>query len=376
MDKNLLILSLSPLHKDPRVLRQINWLKDEYKITTVGLTPSKIEGLDHVNYTEAASPPLKKLRRILKLLTKDYDSFYWRDEKKEIVEKLRGKKFSKIIANDFDTLPMAFALAGGGGEDTKILFDAHEYAPQHLEDQWEWRLLVQPIAQDICRKFIPKVDAASTVCQSIAEKYEENFGRKFALITNAPDYAADLSPTPVNADKIRMIYHGVASESRETDKQIEMMKFLDKRYELNLMIIGQDSYINKLKNLARGFENIKFLPPVETREIPRFTNQFDIGLFLLPPTNTNYQYALPNKFFEYIQARLAIAIGPSVEMSRVVKKYDLGVVADDFTPQSMAKTVEGMSVEKINYYKSQSHKYAYELSADSNREKFLEMVNS
>lgn len=372
MSNNLLILSISPLHSDPRVLRQINWLKDKYKITTVGITASKFKNINHLDYVEKASPPLKKISRIFRLLIRDYESFFWRDEKKEIVEKLKNEKFSNIIANDFDTLPIAFALAS---EDTKILFDAHEYAPQHFEDQLEWRLLVQPMALDICRKFIPKVSKASTVCESIAQKYEENFGKKFAVITNAPDFA-ELFPTPVNADKIRIIYHGVASESRKTDKQIEMMRYLSNRFELNLMIMGEAFYIEKLENLAREFENIKFLPPVKTKEIPHFTNQFDIGLFLLPPTNTNYQYALPNKFFEYIQARLAVAIGPSLEMQRFVKNYDLGIVSNDFSPQSMAKAIEQLSAEKIKYYKSQSNKYAFETSADGNKEKFLELFES
>ena len=55
-------------------------------------------------------------------------------------------------------------------------------------------------------------------------------------------------------------------------------------------------------------------------ELPRMANDYDVGLYLLPPTNFNQRYALPNKFFEFIQGRLAIAIGPSPEMAKLVER--------------------------------------------------------
>ena len=48
--------------------------------------------------------------------------------------------------------------------------------------------------------------------------------------------------------------------------------------------------------------------------------EYDIGLFILSPINFNYYHALPNKLFEFIQARLAIAVSPSPEMARIVHR--------------------------------------------------------
>jgi hypothetical protein len=114
------------------------------------------------------------------------------------------------------------------------------------------------------------------------------------------------------------------------------------------------------------YSNINFIEPVNINDIPKHTNQYDIGVFLLPPTNFNYTYALPNKFFEFIQARLAIAIGPSPEMAAVVKTYDLGAVSEDFTAESLAKKIKDLSVEKIMYYKKQCNKYASDLCVEKN----------
>ena len=90
-----------------------------------------------------------------------------------------------------------------------------------------------------------------------------------------------------------MIYHGSASQSRQTHKQIEMMRFLDERFELSLMILEQPDYIESLKKSAQPFNNVKFLPPVGTNEIAAFTNQFEVGIYSLPPTNP--PLAFPNR---------------------------------------------------------------------------------
>ncbi len=91
-------------------------------------------------------------------------------------------------------------------------------------------------------------------------------------------------------------------------------------------------------------------------------------------TNLNYKYALPNKLFEFIQARLAVAISPLLEMTKIVKQYDLGIVADDFTPESMAHELNKLTKDKIDYYKHQSDKSAYELSSEGNCQKFNNLI--
>ncbi|MBR5016897.1 MAG: capsular biosynthesis protein, partial [Spirochaetia bacterium] len=79
-----------------------------------------------------------------------------------------------------------------------------------------------------------------------------------------------------------------------------------------------------------------------------------------------YKYALPNKFFEFVQARLAIAIGDSFEMKQYVKKYDLGIAADENSAEALAKEIIKLSKDDIMRYKQNAHKYARELSAETN----------
>jgi len=83
---------------------------------------------------------------------------------------------------------------------------------------------------------------------------------------------------------------------------------------------------------------------------------------------------LPNKFFEFIQARLAVAIGPSPEMARIVREHDLGIVSGDFSPKTFARSLSSLDGEKINYYKLRSHRIARRMSAERNKEILLDLV--
>ena len=151
---------------------------------------------------------------------------------------------------------------------------------------------------------------------------------------------------------------------------IEMMDYIDKRFTLDLMLVpSQKESFEKLKLMANKKDNVNIIEPVAFDDIVPFINQYDIGLYILPPTGFNTKHALPNKFFEYIQSRLAIAIGPSVEMVRLTKEYDFGVIAKDFTPQSMAQELNKLTKEDIMRYKENSDKAAKVLNAEENYKK-------
>ena len=112
--------------------------------------------------------------------------------------------------------------------------------------------------------------------------------------------------------------------------------------------------------------NVFLVPCVPTDEIVLFTNKYDIGLYILEPTNFNNANALPNKFFEFIQSRLAIAIGPSPEMAKIIEKTKNGIVAEDFTPKRMAEKLNLLTYENIDLMKEKSNLLAQSLNADEN----------
>jgi len=370
--KTILVLSFSDLARDPRVNRQIRFLSKDYQVVAAGLASPGVEGVEFI-------PIVKKINMIalalpsLKLLTRRFESWYWgQGHVIDCLRKLSHLRVDLVLANDIEALPVALRVAQGA----KVILDAHEYSPREFEDIFLWRLFLQDYNAYLCRTYIPRVDAMITVCEGIAIAYEKEVGVKPTVITSAPDFE-DIQPRPLDetTHTFRMIHHGAAGSSRKIENMIKMMDDLDDRFELNLMLTQPNPrYFQYLKRVAQGKPNIHFLPPVPMRTFPRYLNQFDIGIALIAPTNFNYLHILPNKFFECIQARLAIAVGPSPEMARIVREHDLGVVSRDFSPRALAECLNQLDPQKINYYKSQSHKVAGLLSAQQNQMIFLDLV--
>ena len=370
--KTILIISFSNLATDPRVNRQIRFLSEHYRVIAAGLADPQVENVQYVPVV-MAKKGLPSFRSLFQLLLHRYDPHYWRQA--HIIDgfrKLSRVRADLILANDIATLPLALKIRNGA----RVLFDAHEYAPLQYDDLLLWRLFFKPYASHLCRTHIPHADAVTTVCEGIAEAYQRETILRPAVITNAADYE-DYEPMLPQKGKttIRLVHHGGASPSRKIENMIKMMSYLDDRFELHLILTGSDSrYIRSLRDLAEGRKHIHFSDPVPMRTLPKYLHQFDVGVYLLEPHNFNLRHTLPNKFFEFIQARLAIAIGPSPEMAHIVNEYDLGVVAEDFSPETLARRLSQLDADKVNHYKWQSHKAARILSAEPNKRLLLDLV--
>ena len=271
--------------------------------------------------------------------------------------------------NDLIALPFAFKIR----ERAKIYFDAHEYYPREFEDVLIWRLLFSRHIDKLCREYLPKVDAMTTVCESRAKEYEKNYGVRLKVITNAAPYKS-LEPSQVS-EPIKMVHHGGAIPSRKIELMIEMMRYLDGRFSFDLYLIPTNKrYFKKLRKLGEKSPRVRVMPPIPYEKLIEKLNFYDIGVYILPPVSFNNLYTLPNKLFEFIQARLCIAIGPTPDMSEIVRRYNLGVIGDDFSPGSLAEKIKALSPEDIMYYKRQSHRWAKKLSAEEENKKILGIV--
>lgn len=372
--QKVLVLVFSELKYDARVTRQIRWLTEQYDVTVACFEGR--DDLGEVRFEEYPMTPLNLWRKLL-LAGALFFRFYGLANRLQhgYYRQLKHlKDFDYIVANDVETLPLAFQLSSNH----QVIFDAHEYAPRHFEDKKWWRLLFAPWYHHLCKTYIPKVIGMTTVSDGLAQAYEENYGYKPYVTTNATRFYA-LQPKEVSKP-IKLVHHGIINTSRKIENMIEMMKILGDDYTLDLILMTPEyaskatqEYFERLKTAIDNESNVTILPALNNEEIVPAINHYDIGLFLLEPVNFNYTYTLPNKLYDFIQARLAIAIGPSVEMAKVVRQYDLGVVSKSFEPQELAKEIERLSVEEIYGFKQNAHKHAQSLSEEENKATFLNL---
>lgn len=290
----------------------------------------------------------------------------------QVIETLKDIDFALVFANDLSSINVVVPLAKVKG--AKVIYDAHEFSPGQrvLSPETAWPLY---FAAYKLGKYLPHCDHVMTACDSSSLEHVKWFGINHPItITNAPENV-DLNPSPLDGDRVRMVHHGIASRTRALELMIDTVLLLDQRFNLDFYLITPDLlYFEGLQARCHGSNRIRFHPPVPSAQICESVNSYDLGIYILPPVNFNQKYALPNKFFEYIQARLGVAIGPSPEMMSFVEKYDLGVVAREFTPESMAEALAIITPQSLWRYKSNSHRYAAELSAVPQMERLKQLV--
>ena len=368
----ILIIAYTDLKMDPRPYRQINCLNKLYSVYTVGKSNSGLE---------KSFFPIKKhgfiinMIRIFILKMGFNKWYYWDKYKKNLLKLIDKNNFDLVIAHEIKTLPLALRIAKG----SPVILDAHEYSPNNFDDDFLWRFFLKKHFIWLCKSYLPKIDKLVSVSPGIVDKYRSEFNTKSILLTNAANYFKSLKPKIVSETKIKIIYHGLLSKSRRIDLFIEMMRYLDNDiYELTLMLVYgtyEKLLYKKLKKKAKGL-NIKFEKPVKRKNLIKFSNKFDLGLCFFQPINFNLKYALPNKFFELIQSRVAVVIGPDIEMSKYVKKYKIGIISKDWSAKSLANIIANTNKEQIMFHKVQCHKNAMKLSSINNNKFFIKTIES
>ncbi|WP_343636894.1 glycosyltransferase [Fluviicola sp.] len=355
MKRQVLIFSNRKVSSAPRILREIEALKDHFGI--------HLTGEEAVFQTEHAYSCIYDFRSTADKLKSKSAQWLKQVERSpsysRIGKYIRENNISLVIFHEPNFLSLALALKKKYG--VKIIFNAHEYHPQEFEDLPGWLETEGIYFTELYRSCLPQFDLVINVCESIRLKCLEEFKADSIVIPNAASLK-ELSVQSNTGFPVRMIHHGVNLPSRKVENMIEIAARLGANYSLDLMLTsvnGNESYDEAIRKKIAETPNVSWKKPVAIHQICSEINPYDIGLFYLEPTNFNYRYALPNKLFEFIQARLAIAISPSPEMKNLVQKYELGVCADDFSINSMVEKISALSREAIQRFKQNSDQAAH-----------------
>ncbi|WP_308493267.1 hypothetical protein [Microbacterium terrisoli] len=278
------------------------------------------------------------------------------------LQSLAGREFDIVVANEARSLPLAFRVGGS----PKIWCDLHEWAPAERTHVLSWRLLVAPFMDWVCRTYLPRVDAASTVNESIAKLYLTDYGVTASVVRNAIAYRSDLSPSPMRDGVIRLVHSGGAVPGRNIEAIVDAVEELGEGYTLDLFLVPSrqaEHYWRRLVERIDASTRSTLHPAVAPAELPAALNAFDLGVYLLPPQTPNHRLMLPNKFFDFVQARLGIVFGPAVETDRLIHEHGLGIVASGFEPADLAEAIRGLSPDRVAGFKQATDRAAAALSS-------------
>tara|TARA_R100000365_G_C2748490_1_gene80166 strand:- start:3530 stop:4678 length:1149 start_codon:yes stop_codon:yes gene_type:complete len=355
---HVLIISFSPIAADARVLKQIAMLREDHTVTTCGYGPHPVGAAHHVQVPEDLA--IWRYPRAL-VVGRQYSRAYWSNHAIAYAkDALRGRSFDVVLANDVDSVGLALEVPSRFG----VHADLHEYSPRQHDEMLRFRLFVRPFVEWMCRRFVARAASWTTVSAGLAREYARVFGFTPEVVTNAAPYVA-LVPTKVER-QIRVVHSGAALRNRHLAEIIAGVSATPDA-TLDLYLTPNDAgYLAEIRELASSSGGkVSLREPVPYAALARTLNEYDIGVHLLPPVNFNNRWALPNKLFDYVQARLGVIVGPSPEMADYVRRFQIGMVTDDFSAAALTSALETVSPDEVASWKHASHQRARDLSSES-----------
>lgn len=381
MRRSALIIGYKDLSRSPRILKEISWLSAAG--WTVDCAGFGNVGPDVTSHFPIKYNPLP--RRLLAYLITDPAKRFRFQYQLALESSLPELAAYELIIIHEPTLLPSRDVSGEiiRRQGVGVVVDLHE---DHLNSlsrnrfesivferyrQWERQQMIGLI------KSLPAV-TVTTVSPRIASRYSDAFGREVKIVRNSPSHIPNLTWSNEKVKRIQLVHHGVGTTYRGIEMAIRALGKLDDRFDLHLMLVAGKAYLAKLRLIAlmNGvLHRVKIHPPVPTKDIPRAISRFDLALVIIEPVTDNELDAFPNKFFESIQGRLGVVIGPSPELLPIVQKAGNGVAMESWTTASLVAALEKIGPEEVSKFRKASDQIAEEMSSEADRLVFLKAVN-
>jgi hypothetical protein len=232
----------------------------------------------------------------------------------------------------------------------RYVMDLREIYPEQYGKSISFRYGLRPIRKYLLKRHFQLVDAATTVSFGLQEYYSNEFGIYASLIRSTPHYSA--SKAVATAGKpFKIVYLGVAHPLRKLEDFIYACSASENEIELHFYLVGDEAYIDRLKKISRGNSRISIHNPVPFEDIHNTLIQYDLGWCYFSPETENISKALPNKYFDYIQAGLGVICGPNIDMMRESINWGFGIFTQEFSEIELVQLLNSLSTTKIEELK-------------------------
>jgi len=347
------------------VLRQIEVLQQHGDVTTVGYGPAPDGVARHIQIPEAASSLPETPLGVLKLAMHLHKSVELTapGERAVLQEVVGSLPYDLVVANDARAFPLAFAASGSA----PVYADMHEWAPEERATVFIWRVLVGPYMEHLCRTYLPRTAAVTSVSAGLAGLYADKYGVSTEIVRNSASLR-NLKPTPIDPTVIRLVHSGTADAERNIIELIDAVDRLDDRFSLDLYLLRvPGGHLDEICKRAASSPRVTVHDPVPPETLPDVLNQYDLGVFLYPLKTMSHLYHLPNKFFDFVQARLGLVFSPAPEINAYIAEYGLGIVTADPTADALVDSLRAITAGDVAGFKEAADRAARALSNDTDR---------
>lgn len=259
--------------------------------------------------------------------------------KKKLLQALPHIEAKVFHAHDYGAL-LSFNQAGIKKpivyDSHELFFDIHRGDSRYQQDKNGYeRKIEKRLAQQAVRVI--------TVSDQIAERLEQTLQvPRPIVVRNAVDIRIGDQATTFESDGRKMIVHsGSLSQFRGLLYLVEALQYFPD--DVVLVLMGNGSLKSKIVDIAEALgclDRILFVPPVPVHCVAATMAQAQVGVAMLEPIPTGqYEFALPNKFFEGIAAGLPMITSQNTAIAALMHQYDMGITCDPTDPRQIADAV-------------------------------------
>lgn len=286
-------------------------------------------------------------------------------------------KADVVHCHDIDPLPLGVLAKILRFGRLRLVYDAHELETEQPMSAGRKRLLT--MVEKFCVRF---VDSFITVSPGIAEEYATRYRLKPPnLILNCPP-ATPVARKNIYREKFGLspqtrvfLYQGGLVPGRGLELLLETFKTMDSTKAV-LVVMGSGSLLPLVKEAAQESTAIKFHPAVPFQELLQYTASADVGILSTEVDCLNSYYCLPNKFFEYSMAGLAIISNDVPEVRKLVTEYQSGVMYSAEKPETFQRALEQFLSTDLERFRRGSLNLAKTYNWESQEQKLRAIYQS
>jgi glycosyltransferase involved in cell wall biosynthesis len=215
----------------------------------------------------------------------------------------------------------------------------------------------------------------STVCDGIADLLQRDYRLKMrpAVVRSIPQYRA--IPFRPAGETVNILYHGLLVPTRGLETAIESVRHWRPEFRFQIRGVGDEAYIRSLKLLAEWHGvtgRVDILPPVPFVDLVPSAAAADIGYVVLDNYSPQRTFTLPNKFFEYVMAGLAVLASDLPEMAKLTRRYGFGILVPGMDPQKIAAQVNRLDRATIDRCREAALDAAQELCWENEQKALID----
>ncbi|MGL4452580.1 MAG: glycosyltransferase family 4 protein [Sarcina sp.] len=287
------------------------------------------------------------------------------------------KDLDLLFCVDTMTLPMGVLLKNLIG--AKLIFDCYEYFPDYIERKWygenERKYNFTKLLLEYRGEYLKEADIIIAVSDEMANKLYEKYhlDKKVEVLYNSEFKIQDtfkgntLRKEFNLGNKKVVLFQGMIEESRGIEHLIQVVKYMQgfvlvlagkikPEYKMELMHLIDENAVS---------EQVIFTGYKSARELKEYTYEADCFIYAPYIRVENINVTLPNKIFDYIEAKKPIIVNEAISLKNLVETTGTGISLEfeNCNYQKLAKQILEYIFEydyKVVKYEKVAKKYSEE----------------